>query len=169
MRTNESGRISKPPSSLLFRYGENSRDLAHAEPHFCTTRHYQIFSRSLLISKTSLQRKDLKKMTRLAWAQEVPSSNLGAPTKMSSIVFFGLTASRLTRTSSLENRQSGENSGDMDPKPGRFTPSYRLEDRFRMADNSRVGDDKPVSGDLWILRFTKLPPSRYYSGLQNHV
>jgi hypothetical protein len=34
-----------------------------------------------LFSETMLQRKDLEKITRLAWAQEVPGSNPGAPTK----------------------------------------------------------------------------------------
>jgi len=29
--------------SLLFRYGENSGDSMHAQPHFCTSCHYQIF------------------------------------------------------------------------------------------------------------------------------
>jgi glyoxylase-like metal-dependent hydrolase (beta-lactamase superfamily II) len=29
--------------SLLFRYGENSGDSTHAEPHFRTSGHYQIF------------------------------------------------------------------------------------------------------------------------------
>src|ERR1700686_4376907 len=29
--------------SLLFRYGENSGDSTHAEPHFRTSCHYQIF------------------------------------------------------------------------------------------------------------------------------
>src|SRR5258707_10715288 len=33
-----------------------------------------------LFSKTRLKRKDFQMITRLAWAQEVPSSNLGAPT-----------------------------------------------------------------------------------------
>jgi len=33
-----------------------------------------------LFSKTRLKRKDFREIARLAWAQEVPSSNLGAPT-----------------------------------------------------------------------------------------
>ncbi len=40
---------------------------------------------TLLFSKTTLKRKDFQEIARLAWAQEVPSSNLGAPTK--SILF----------------------------------------------------------------------------------
>jgi len=34
-----------------------------------------------LFSKTRLKRKDFREKLRLPWAQEVPSSNLGAPTK----------------------------------------------------------------------------------------
>src|SRR6266699_5737067 len=33
-----------------------------------------------LFSKTRLKRKDFQEIVRLPWAQEVPSSNLGAPT-----------------------------------------------------------------------------------------
>jgi hypothetical protein len=33
-----------------------------------------------LFSKTRLKRKDFQEVGRLAWAQEVPSSNLGTPT-----------------------------------------------------------------------------------------
>jgi hypothetical protein len=36
-----------------------------------------------LFSKTRLKRKDFQEVARLAWTQEVPSSNLGAPTKTS--------------------------------------------------------------------------------------
>ena len=36
-----------------------------------------------LFSKTALKRKDFQEILRLPWAQEVPSSNLGAPTKTS--------------------------------------------------------------------------------------
>jgi hypothetical protein len=36
---------------------------------------------TLLFSKTRLKRKDFPEIVPLAWAQEVPSSNLGAPTK----------------------------------------------------------------------------------------
>jgi hypothetical protein len=35
-----------------------------------------------LFSKTRLKRKDFQVIARLAWAQEVPSSNLGAPTNL---------------------------------------------------------------------------------------
>ena len=38
-----------------------------------------------LFSKPRLKRKDFQEMARLAWAQEVPSSNLGAPTKIYSV------------------------------------------------------------------------------------
>ena len=43
-----------------------------------------------LFSKTRLKRKDFQEIVRLTWAQEVPSSNLGAPTKNISRVFFYL-------------------------------------------------------------------------------
>jgi hypothetical protein len=61
-------------------YGENSGDFAHAEPHFRTPSYNQFFQPSLLFSKITVQRKDLRKITSLPWAQEVPSSDLGAPT-----------------------------------------------------------------------------------------
>jgi len=43
-----------------------------------------------LFSKLRLKRKDFQEILRLPWAQEVPSSNLGAPTKNISRVFFYL-------------------------------------------------------------------------------
>jgi len=39
-----------------------------------------------LFSNLGLKRKDFQEIARLAWAQEVPSSNLGAPTKTSGVV-----------------------------------------------------------------------------------
>jgi hypothetical protein len=71
--------------SLLFRYGENSGDSTHAEPRFRTSCHYQILFLTRLFSKLRLKRKDFQEVARLAWAQEVPSSNLGAPTKTSRV------------------------------------------------------------------------------------
>jgi hypothetical protein len=50
---------------------------------------------TLLFSKTRLKRKDFQEIVRLTWAQEVPSSNLGAPTKISrvfSVVYRKLTS-----------------------------------------------------------------------------
>ena len=41
------------------------------------------FVLTLLFSKTRLKRKDFQEIARLAWAQEVPGSNPGAPTKIS--------------------------------------------------------------------------------------
>src|SRR5882762_10613028 len=35
-----------------------------------------------LFSKSRLKRKDFQEIARLAWAQEAPSSNLGAPTNL---------------------------------------------------------------------------------------
>jgi hypothetical protein len=52
----------------------------HAEAHLGTPSHYQIPWLSRLFSKLRLKRKDFQEVARLAWAQEVPSSNLGAPT-----------------------------------------------------------------------------------------
>src|SRR5258708_23685566 len=43
-----------------------------------------------LFSKLRLKRKDFQEILRLPWAQDVPSSNLGAPTKNISRVFFYL-------------------------------------------------------------------------------
>jgi hypothetical protein len=53
--------------------------------HACgATRSYTLpprfFLLTLLFSKTRLKRKDFQEIARMAWAQEVPSSNLGAPT-----------------------------------------------------------------------------------------
>jgi len=45
---------------------------------------------TLLFSKTRLKRKDFQEILRLPWAQEVPSSNLGAPTKIIFRIFFRL-------------------------------------------------------------------------------
>ena len=42
-------------------------------------------SLTCLFSKTRLKRKDFQAIARLAWAQEVLSSNLGAPTKISRV------------------------------------------------------------------------------------
>jgi hypothetical protein len=52
---------------------------------------------SRLFSKTRLKRKDFQKIALLAWAQEVPSSNLGAPT-----TYFFILNSQLQRSSALE-------------------------------------------------------------------
>jgi hypothetical protein len=43
-----------------------------------------------LFSKTRLKRNDFQEVARLAWAQEAPGSNPGAPTKNISRVFFCL-------------------------------------------------------------------------------
>jgi hypothetical protein len=64
---------------LLFaegRIGGTPGTRSHTFIHVATT----IFLLSLLFSKQRLKRKDFQEITRLAWAQEVPSSNLGAPT-----------------------------------------------------------------------------------------
>ncbi len=87
---------------LSFHYGENSGDSAHAEPHFGTSPHFQLFSASRFFSRTMLQRKDSKKITRLAWAQEVPSSNLGAPTT-NSLNYLRLFLSGISTTIQLGN------------------------------------------------------------------
>ena len=42
-----------------------------------------------LFSKTRLKRKGFQEIVRLTWAQEVPSSNLGAPTKTSRVFSLG--------------------------------------------------------------------------------
>ena len=63
-----------------------------------------------LFSKTRLKRKDFQEILRLPWAQEVPSSNLGAPTKNISRVFFYLLKAPFTSTpicGILADRRSG--------------------------------------------------------------
>jgi hypothetical protein len=46
-----------------------------------------------LFSKSRLKKKDFQEIARLAWAQEVPSSNLGAPTNL--CFLFPITYRRL--------------------------------------------------------------------------
>jgi len=72
--------------SLLFRYGENSGDSPHAEPHARTSCHNQILLLNPLLSEVRLKRKDFPEAVRLPWAQEVPSSNLGAQTIHSRVI-----------------------------------------------------------------------------------
>jgi hypothetical protein len=78
--------VSPPRVLLLFRYGENSGDSRHAEPHARTSCHYQILLLNPLLSEVRLKRKDFPEVARLTWAQEVPSSNLGAPTIHSRVI-----------------------------------------------------------------------------------
>ena len=67
-----------------------------------------------LFSKTRLKRKDFQEIVRLTWAQEVPSSNLGAPT----IYFFVF---QLTVSNTA---QSGAELGsNLDPSTSLFTLS----------------------------------------------
>ena len=63
-----------------------------------------------LFSKTRLKRKDFQEIVRLTWAQEVPSSNLGAPTKNISRVFSYLLKAPFTSNpicGILADRRSG--------------------------------------------------------------
>jgi hypothetical protein len=59
-------------------YGGNSGDSAHADALLALIATTNFLGKSFVLKKR-LQRKDFRNMTRLAWAQEVPSSNLGAP------------------------------------------------------------------------------------------
>ena len=52
---------------------------SHISVHRATTKY---FSNSFVF-KNEIERKDFQEIARLAWAQEVPSSNLGAPTSYS--------------------------------------------------------------------------------------
>src|SRR5882724_1609642 len=63
-----------------------------------------------LFSKLRLKRKDFQEILRLPWAQDVPSSNLGAPTKNISRVFFYLLKAPFTSNpicGILADRRSG--------------------------------------------------------------
>src|SRR5260370_5925109 len=63
-----------------------------------------------LFSKTRLKRKDFQAIARLAWAQEAPGSNPGAPTKNISRVFFCLLKAAFTSNpicGILADRRSG--------------------------------------------------------------
>jgi hypothetical protein len=51
---------------------------SHILLHPATTK---LFAKPFVFS-TKLKRKDFQEITRLAWAQQVPSSNLGAPTNL---------------------------------------------------------------------------------------
>ena len=61
---------------------------------------------TLLLSKTTLKRKDFQEVVRLAWAQEVPGSNPGAPTKTSN-EFSGLRDRYFTLNIFLEGAEAG--------------------------------------------------------------
>jgi hypothetical protein len=63
-----------------------------------------------LFSKLRLKRKDFQEILRLPWAQEVPGSNPGAPTKNISRVFFYLLKAAFTSNpicGILADRRSG--------------------------------------------------------------
>ena len=49
---------------------------SHISVHRATTKYFS----NMFVFKKGLKRKDFQGIARLAWAQEVPSSNLGAPT-----------------------------------------------------------------------------------------
>jgi hypothetical protein len=49
---------------------------SHISVHRAATKYFS----TRLFSKLRLKRKDFQEILRLPWAQEVPSSNLGAPT-----------------------------------------------------------------------------------------
>src|SRR5208282_559890 len=53
-----------------FRYGENSGDSMHAEPHLHTSCHYQILWLNHLFSEVRLKRKDFQEVARLSWAHD---------------------------------------------------------------------------------------------------
>jgi hypothetical protein len=57
----------------------------HGEPHLRYIVPLPNIILTRLFSKTSLRRKDFQGVARQGWAQEVPSSNLGAPTTYSFI------------------------------------------------------------------------------------
>jgi len=60
-----------------------------------------------LFSKLRLKRKDFQEMALLAWAQEVPGSNPGAPTKNIWSVFFSLRNAIFTEILTVEIDQTG--------------------------------------------------------------
>jgi hypothetical protein len=60
-----------------------------------------------LFSKLRLKRKDFQEILRLPWAQEVPSSNLGAPTKTSRMFSLVYRIALFVQNSTVEFRQTG--------------------------------------------------------------
>jgi hypothetical protein len=54
-----------------------------------------------------LKSKDFQAITRLAWAQEAPGLNPGAPTKPIIRIFFRLQKASFTRNFNVEIRQAG--------------------------------------------------------------
>jgi len=54
-----------------------------------------------------VKRKDFPEVARLPWAQEVPSSNLGAPTKCIQRIFFSLSKVLFTPNFAVEFWQTG--------------------------------------------------------------
>jgi hypothetical protein len=57
----------QPHTSLspLYRYGENSGDSMHAEPHFRTSCHYQSLPLNPFLSNDRVKRKDFPETARL--------------------------------------------------------------------------------------------------------
>jgi len=62
---------------------------SHISVHRATTKYFY----NSFVSKLRLKRKDFQEILRLPWAQEVPSSNLGAPTNL--CFLFPITYRRL--------------------------------------------------------------------------
>jgi len=60
-----------------------------------------------LFSKLRLKRKDFQVIARLAWAQEVPGSNPGAPTKIIWRIFLSLSNCLFTENFAVEFAQAG--------------------------------------------------------------
>ena len=79
----------------------------HAEPHFRTLCHYQIVRLIPFLSETRLKGKDFPEVARPPWAQEVPGSNPGAPTKYIFRIFVGLKKTLFTSNFTVEVRQTG--------------------------------------------------------------
>jgi len=59
---------SRSSSSPLYRYGENSGDSMHAEPHLRTSCHYQSLPLNPFLSNDRVKRKDFPEVARLPWA-----------------------------------------------------------------------------------------------------
>jgi hypothetical protein len=95
---------------------------------------------TLLFSKMRLKRKDFQEIVRLTWAQEVPSSNLGAPTKTSrvlSVVYRKLTSPKTDLWNSRRQEVSIHKS---------FIPKSSSHDKFSEARGARSAIQKPLNG-----------------------
>ena len=105
-KVNLKGRETIGALSLFSRYGENSGDSTHAEPHFPTSWHYQISSVKSIAFRNKIERKarTSQRSHTLTWAQEARGSNPRVPTiSFAKYISFDSRSSSSPRNSSRRN------------------------------------------------------------------